>query len=59
LQDRINVQLSGAVRIVKMKAIVLLFGLIGVSTQALAEAATGQAATPGAVTFDQLEGVHR
>jgi hypothetical protein len=56
LQDRINVQLSGAVRIVKMKAIVLLFGLIGVSTQALAEAATGQAATPGAVTFDQLEG---
>jgi hypothetical protein len=39
-----------------MKICMLLLGLLGMSAQALAEAATSQAATPGAATFDELEG---
>jgi hypothetical protein len=39
-----------------MKIFILLLGLIGMSTQALGEAATSQTVTPGAVTFDELEG---
>ena len=39
-----------------MKVFVLLLCLIGLPAQALGEAATSQAVTPGAVTFDQLEG---
>jgi len=39
-----------------MKFFLLLVGLIGTSTQALGQAATSQAVTPRAVTFDELEG---
>ena len=39
-----------------MQVFIVLLGLIGMSTQALGEPATTQAVTPGAVTFDQLEG---
>src|SRR6516164_8293501 len=39
-----------------MKFFLLLVGLIGTSTQALGQAATNQAVTPRAVTFEELEG---
>ena len=39
-----------------MKFFLLLVGLIGTSAQALGQAGTGQAVTPSAVTFEELEG---
>ena len=44
-------------RIAEMKILMLLLGLVGISAQALGETARTQAAaTPGSVTFGELEG---